>query len=744
MAIRISGMNSGLDTDSIVSALVMNYQTKVDKNKKAQQKLSWKQDAWKSVNTQVNSLYSKAGALRFTSAYTSKRATVSDTSKAKVTAGTNALSGTQKLKVSKLATTGYITGGELGEDTTGSTKLSALLGDGESLSGTGKITVNTAKGSTDIDVTADTTVDDFVKKLNDAGVKASFDSENQRIFISANESGAENDFSLTGGNSDGLLALTRFGVNAPSTAAMAEYRQLANVYNGGVDTADEVEAELTTLKNAWNARTNAANDNETAKGLLSYAKTWQTVYGSTGDDDQDTARSSLREFLANNSDVDSYTDEEKEQFESLAVDAGLMTKDGEGNVTDRSGLDSFVNAYKAIEGYKNTISDAEAALGEGEELSAANQNLKSILETMDGHTGDIDDYVTTLENRISTNDTTIADNDATIESLDYYGIGSEIMGMTDDEFNAAVSESLEKLETAAGIVNGTGSNSSNYSSGAVRVDGQDAEIYLNDAKFTSDTNSFSINGLTIEALEETGNSEVTINTASDVDGLYDKIKDFLSSYNDTINSLTKQYNASSAKGYEPLTDDEKASMTDTQIEKWEEKIKDSLLRRDGTLDSIINTMTSSMFATTTDSNGKSMSLASLGIHTLGLNAAENENHAYHIDGDEDDSNTSTATDKLREALNSDPDSVVELMKKISSNLYEKLGDKMKSTSLRSAYTVYNDKEMKTEYSSYTKTIKNWEDRLEEMQDKYYKQFTAMEKALATLNSNTSALTGLMG
>ena len=45
--------------------------------------------------------------------------------------------------------------------------------------------------------------------------------------------------------------------------------------------------------------------------------------------------------------------------------------------------------------------------------------------------------------------------------------------------------------------------------------------------------------------------------------------------------------------------------------------------------------------------GKKYSLSSFGISTLGfLNAAENEQNAYHIDGDEDDANTSGKTDKL--------------------------------------------------------------------------------------------------
>ena len=47
MPIRLSGLASGLDTEAIVGALVSAYSYKKDKYVKAQTKLSWKQDAWK-------------------------------------------------------------------------------------------------------------------------------------------------------------------------------------------------------------------------------------------------------------------------------------------------------------------------------------------------------------------------------------------------------------------------------------------------------------------------------------------------------------------------------------------------------------------------------------------------------------------------------------------------------------------------------------------------------------------------
>jgi flagellar hook-associated protein 2 len=58
--------------------------------------------------------------------------------------------------------------------------------------------------------------------------------------------------------------------------------------------------------------------------------------------------------------------------------------------------------------------------------------------------------------------------------------------------------------------------------------------------------------------------------------------------------MTSLYNADTAKGYEPLTDDEKSAMSDSEVEKWEEKIKSSLLRRDDSLESVMNLMTNAM------------------------------------------------------------------------------------------------------------------------------------------------------
>ena len=385
-------------------------------------------------------------------------------------------------------------------------------------------------------------------------------------------------------------------------------------------------------------------------------------------------------------------------------------------------------------------------------LDALKANVKTVAAVDDNGVYTEDDkksyYLTEAEREAAQTEldaipTQRAANDAVIadENNSYWDI-KDYTGMGDTELRALADKYADQIMNAKTIVD------SNYSglpvhADATRVDAQDAKIKLNNADFTSSSNVFNINGITIKALAET-TEELTISTDTDTQGLYDKIKDFLSEYNSIINELTSLYNADSAKGYEPLTDDEKDEMSDSEIDKWKTKIKDALLRNDSTIGGVMNAMTSAMMQSYTV-NGKTYSLSSFGIHTMGyLNSAKNENYAYHIDGDEDDSITSGNTDKLLDMITNNPEDVEAFMKQLTSGLYTALDNKMKSTNLSSAYTIYNDKQMTKEYSSYTTQIKNWETKIEELENRYYKQFSNMEKQLAKMQSSTSSLTSLFG
>lgn len=281
---------------------------------------------------------------------------------------------------------------------------------------------------------------------------------------------------------------------------------------------------------------------------------------------------------------------------------------------------------------------------------------------------------------------------------------------------------------------------------AKKVDGTNAKIWLNDAEFTSDTNVFQINGLTITALQETkAGEEITLTTENDTSGIYDMIKNFFKEYNELINSMDKLYNNKTGKDYEPLTEDEEYSMSEKKVEDWENKIKESLLYRDENLSDISSSLKRVM-SSGFEVNGKTMYLSDFGINTLGYFSAEdNERNAYHIDGDPDDESTSTATDKLKTMISNDPDTVVSFFSQLSQSLYDEMFDMSKSVNgYRSYGNFYDDKKLAADYVDYTTKIADLEEKLYAYEDKWYAKFAKMETAMAKMQSNSSAVTSMLG
>ena len=112
--LRMTGMYSGIDTESIVTQMVSAKSKKVENLKNEQTKLEWKQNVWQDLNSKIYSLYSGTlSKLRLTGSYSKKSTISSDTTKATVVASSSAVNGTQTLKVNQLAKAGYLTGAKL-------------------------------------------------------------------------------------------------------------------------------------------------------------------------------------------------------------------------------------------------------------------------------------------------------------------------------------------------------------------------------------------------------------------------------------------------------------------------------------------------------------------------------------------------------------------------------------------------------------------------------------------------------
>lgn len=269
----------------------------------------------------------------------------------------------------------------------------------------------------------------------------------------------------------------------------------------------------------------------------------------------------------------------------------------------------------------------------------------------------------------------------------------------------------------------------------------DSSITYNGVTLTSGTNTISVNGLTID-IKGASNDPINLTVSNDSKATFDTIKKFVTNYNSILKELNTLYYADSARGYDPLSDDEKEAMTEAQIEKWESKIKDSMLRRDSNVGTIISTLKTSIMHSVTASDGKQYSLASFGI---GTSSDYSEKGLLHINGDPDDAAFSNETNKLMQALETNPDIVAEVLSKTIGNLYKAVDKDIKAIpNVRSAFTFYNDKLMTNQQTEYKKKIALLESKLTTLENKYYKQFSAMETAMAKLQSQSNALAGMLG
>lgn len=718
MAIRITGMYSGLDTESIINELASAQSYKKNKLVKEQTKLSWKQDAWKALNTKIYSFYTNTlSNMRFQGSYLKKTTKVSNTNAISVTAGENAVNGTQTVKVEKLAKTGYLTGADLttadGVCFTGGASLKQL-----GFSGEGSFDVKVGNKSTTINVSESTTINDVVSQLQSAGLNASYDQDNQRLFISSKTTGADANFSLTGNNSQGMDALAALGLLSTNDLASDEYKTWAGYATDTAAFDKAVEAEVAKRAAAYKTANDALQaEIDQLKADPGYvadktaAELYEEVYG------PEITRQKTDEA------GDPVYDDQGDPVMETVREGGLQ---------------------KEVDDAKTALDNAQKALDELKENGASDDEIAEAQQK-------VDDANTALtEKQSAFNETlgkysivkAVEDREEQIgENAKYYtvDVDGNVSGTGDLE-SAVRTEFQAKVDNAVEVIkNGA------YASKAkgTKVDGRDAEIMLNGAKFTSASNTFSVNGLTITAQEETAN-DVTITTTEDSDGIYDMIKNFFSEYNKLINEMDSLYNAESSKGYDPLTSEEKKELSDTEVEEWEKKIKDSILRKDSTLSSVSSAMSTALLQGFTV-NGKTMHLSDFGINTLGyFKSAENEKHAYHINGDKDDSNVSGETNTLKQMIASDPETVMQFFSSMSTALYDTLTDKMSTSTVSSAFTVYNDKQLKSDYEDYTEKISKQEEKLNDLIDKWYSKFSAMETALAKLESKNSAISGMFG
>lgn len=270
--------------------------------------------------------------------------------------------------------------------------------------------------------------------------------------------------------------------------------------------------------------------------------------------------------------------------------------------------------------------------------------------------------------------------------------------------------------------------------------GTNASLDYDGLTITRSSNTFRINGAEI-TLKQNFNSPnpITFSSTADVDSIFKKVKEFVDSYNGLIANIQGKLSEKKDSSFPPLTDAQKKDMTADQVKLWEEKAKKGTLRNDSSLTSLLTNMRTSLY--TTVSGASINSLSNLGIKTT----------KDYLSGGKLEIKDET---KLREAIAANPNGIYELFMSDDGNDKSTAGDGLVRRlrgNLDRAMTDIGNKAGRTSSAvnntftlgrlldEYNNKISAFEERMSSLETRYYKQFTAMEKAIQQANSQSSSL-----
>lgn len=340
--------------------------------------------------------------------------------------------------------------------------------------------------------------------------------------------------------------------------------------------------------------------------------------------------------------------------------------------------------------------------------------------------------------------------------------------------NEASAKLLNKLHLASyDAQNNTLGTEASFETGKMKeaAVGTNAKATIDGKTYESDTNKLNVanviynfNGVSAKNADGTYQAS-TISVSQDTDKIVDNVKKFVETYNTLIDSLNTKYREEKNTDYKPLTKKQESEMTESQINKWNEKAKSGLLYHDNNIYSIISDMREALYTEVdavdtvlTDARGNKYSYNSMS--SIGITSSTNQGH---ITLDEE---------KLKKALTEDPDCVYQLFASdqdstyisgstnknqsdtytsksdylntgIANRLYNSMTTNIRNLESYAGTSKETDDEsylgklitnMNTKMTSFQTLMKSYESKL-------YKKYDAMEVALSKLGAQLSYITG---
>ncbi|WP_102344873.1 flagellar filament capping protein FliD [Bacillus sp. Marseille-P3661] len=718
---RISGLASGMDTQQIISDLMRAERIPLDKTKQKKQLLQWKRDAYREMNTLMSKLRDETLNLRLQSTFLSKK--TASTSEEKLTATASPRAGNVSYQISNatLATAAYNSSKLVDIDGNG------LINGNEKISNTTTGKLNQSKklwevfrdGDFTNNFTWDTKVTDTVNVFQEG---KNFHLSRQNIKTDSLSSGID----LNGGESDKIKVTSADGNSV---------KDYAVVYDATVRlTTDQVYVNKETGQMTFGE--NLSKDSKIEVNYSSYKEDLISV--SSSNEGKVFQLSTPGLIIDNNNFADIK--------DNQAIIKTTRTIDGE-SVTEETIYTQVNNKNLLIEGQNTFFVD------ENGELTFSNNISKDSSISLNYTHKVVNTAISTFnEDGKEMKQSFSFDGSESLNDF-FYKINTSMIGVNVyyDEFTDVLSVSRKETGNFNNDLNKIGGKEmgfyGDFFTDAFKIDtinedgGTNAEFEINGLKTFRHSNTFTINDFTFTLKENIGTTPVTVTSKNDTDKVFESIKSFVELYNETIAKISEKLKEEKHRDYLPLTDEQKESLSEKEIEKWENLAKSGSIRNDPILRSVLNQMRIDFYSTVGNNTGEYSQLSNIGITTSN----------NYLDGGKLVINE----DKLKKAIETDPESVFNLFGADGDTYNEKgisrrLRDTLTSTIERITSTAGN--EMRTnsqfaigrELTEIEDRINNFDRILKQKEDRYWKQYTAMERAMQQSNEQMNYLMQQLG
>ncbi|KAB7706544.1 flagellar filament capping protein FliD [Bacillus aerolatus] len=699
--VRIGGLASGMDIDSLVSDLMKAERMPLDKLKQKKQTLEWQRDDYRSMNTLLLDFRSELTQMKLTTRYRAR--TTSSTNEERVTATASSAASQASYSISKVeqlaSAATRINAGSISGSSTDKVDASQSLRSQQTKFGAGgsftwekgvvgraTLTANGTDATVEIGLKTGEKI--LTDKSGDMTVKV--DGKAFNITTDPNKVLVDDEVFLS---QDGKLTFK----TAPKKDAVIK-----------VDYIIDQKVETKTF-------TEATKEMQLSKaGLTDTDFSLKVTKGGT----------TTTYKLSGSADGEGYTqlaaEGSGEIIGKINLDMGKVIFDNE------QAKDTVVEVtYKQDYAAFNITSHTSKGEVKEKFLIEASESMNQVINKVNSANAGISMFYDTFSDRISLTRT---------ETGNFRGGDSSPTspGTYDDATDS-------EIQTTGSFINDLLKFSNSTETG-----GENAVFTINGLSTERNSNTFEMNGVSFTLKQTfTDNTPVSISINNDSNKVFENIKEFVNKYNELIDKIQKKTSEDRYRSYTPLTDMQREQLSDKQQEQWEEKAKSGLLRRDPLLASVLTNMRMNFSQPVANDKVSGMfnQLAKLGITTT----------ANYLEGGK----LEISESKLRKAIEEDPESVENFFrgdgttagqKGVIQRLYDTVTgtmDQLKEKAGNSFSTLQQFAIGRT-LRGLDSRIDSFEDRLTQIEDRYWRQFTAMEKAIQRSNEQSMFLMNQFG